>query len=141
MGTATPPPPPTVARALPLGPPVQVEWSSTPLTEVLTDTERAQLALELKRYAARITASLKTLEISEVQRQSLTITVRQFVLLTDTLNENALLNCEQTAGLLRRAQVRASRNDKLLMVVGGTALFGWGAAVVLAMRLVEALGL
>lgn len=141
MGTATPPPPPAVERALPLGPPIQVEWSSTPLTEVLTDAQRAQLAMELKRSAAKLTKNLKGLEISEVQRQSLTLIVRQFVLLTDTLNENALLNCEQTAGLLKRAQVRASRNDRLLMVVGGVALVGWGAAVVLAMRLVEALGL
>ena len=141
MGTATPPPPPNVERALPLGPAVQPGCSSTPLTEVLTDTVRAQLAMELKRSAAKLTTQLKALEISEVQRQSLTLTVRQFVLLTDTLNENALLNCEQTAGALRQAQVRSNRNDRVLAVAVGFALLGWGTALVLASRWAGAPGL
>lgn len=138
MGSA--PPPPNVERALPLGPPPRVDWSSTPLTTVLTDAERAGLSMELKRASARLTANLKALDVPEVQRQALTLTVRQFVVLTDTLNENALLNCAQTAEFLRQAQARSNRNDRLLLVAFSVAMLGWGAALALALRVVEALG-
>lgn len=139
MGSA-PPPPPNVERALPLGPPPRVDWSSTPLTTVLTDAERAGLSMELKRASARLTANLKALDVPEVQRQALTLTVRQFVVLTDTLNENALLNCAQTAEFLRQAQARSNRNDRLLLVAFSVAMLGWGTALALALRVVEALG-
>lgn len=139
MGSA-PPPPPNVERALPLGPPPRVDWSSTPLTTVLTDAERAGLSMELKRASARLTANLKALDVPEVQRHALTLTVRQFVVLTDTLNENALLNCAQTAEFLRQAQARSNRNDRLLLVAFSVAMLGWGTALALALRVVEALG-
>lgn len=139
MGSA-PPPPPNVERALPLSPAPRVDWSSTPLTTVLSDAERAGLSMELKRASARLTANLKALEVPEVQRQALTLTVRQFVVLTDTLNENALLNCAQTAEFLRQAQARSNRNDRLLLVTFSVAMLGWGTALALALRVVEALG-
>lgn len=139
MGASSPPTPPDVRQALPLGPPLQIDWSSTPLTTVLTNAERASLAMDLKRQAARLTTNLNALPIPDLQRQALTLTVRQFLLLTDTLNENMQLHCEQTVVLLKKAQQRSHANDRMLLLLTSAAVVGWGAAVVLAFRLVEAL--
>lgn len=140
MAAHAPPEPPKVKAAITPAQGGPARCASLPLSAALSDAERAGLSWELKKAAARLTDNLNGLSLPEVQRQSLTLTVRQFVVLSDALNENALLNCESSADLLRAAQRRTQRNNRWVLAIASFGFIGWGVAFALAARLLALAG-